>query len=440
MPNIKSQLINLWQTALGVGFNPEMDYTQQMKLFALNAFLFMGIILTLFFVIVFALVGSYSALQGLAILPILVVVFYLNSKAQYKLARILVIYGLLFLVLVLALADRRTGTEYILIAIGCCSVSVFDRPLSVLIAFLGAFGCYSLYIWFDATHSFVADPSVPYIFVQNALMFLSGFAVMAQSFALRSLIDTYSKSLSLANEEIKFVNEKLKTSNEELLTFSEQLYVRVKQQSAELQAYLDAININLLSATTDWTGHIIRVNDPLTEATGHSSKELVSHNFQLFTIDYETSFEHILHIVHTGQSWRGEVKIKTKAESFLWVDMVVIPVNGQLEVQPYLLLLALSISERKQLEEQNLKAISALESVAFRTSHEVRGPLARIIGLTDLLNKDAVEFAEINYVSQQLIASCKQLDLATRALTVFVNEYQGNSAQTDSDNKKSIIP
>ncbi|QHT68801.1 PAS domain S-box protein [Rhodocytophaga rosea] len=438
MANIKSQLLNLWQTALRIGFNPAMDYTQQMKLFALNAFLFMGIILTLFFVIVFTMLGSYSALQGLAILPILSLVFYLNSKAQYTLARIVVIYGLLFLILMLAIADRRTGTEYILIAIGCCSVSVFDRPFSVLFAFLSAFGCYSVYIWFDATHSFVADPSVPYIFVQNALMFLSGFAVMAQSFALRSLIDTYSKSLSLANEEVKSVNEKLKTSNEELLTFSEQLDVRVKQQSAELQAYLDAININLLSATTDWTGHIIRVNDPLTEATSFSSQELINRNFQLFTIEdhHETSFEHILHIVHTGQSWRGEVKIKTKAESFLWVDMVVIPVKAQPEVQPYLLLLALSISERKQLEEQNLKAISALESVAFRTSHEVRGPLARIIGLTDLLNKDAIEFAEINYVSQQLIASCKQLDLATRDLTIFVNEYQGNTASNDSDTKK----
>ena len=422
-----TRLADYWNILLRIGYDPKMDYGQQMRLFALNTFLFISIVLTLLFVATFVLLGSYSALQGLSVIPVLTLILYLNSKRKLKLAGFLVIYALIALILILALLDRRTGTEYVLIALGCCSVVVFDKLINILIAFFTAFACYVFYAWYDATYPFVADPEVPYIIIQNSLMFLSGFGVIAQSLAFRALINRYADSLKLANGEIKSVNDALKYSNDQLLTFSENLDLLVKQKSAELQAYMDAINVNLYAATTDWHGNFIMVNDPLVGVTGYTTKELIGQNFLLLNSDQHgpSEIDRMFATVHAHKTWRGEVKCKRKNGAYLWVDMVIMPVKAQNQASPYLLILALSISERKELEEKNRQALSALASVAFRTSHEIKGPLARIMGLTNILSKGFYNKDEMPYITTQLAYCSNELDMATHDLTVFVNEHQG---------------
>ena len=101
---------------LRVGFDQTMDPIQQMRLFAINAFVLICLAMTLTFVIVFVALGSYSALQGLTFIPFMMLIFYLNSKSRFQAANAIVTYGMIVLALLLALADRRTGTEYILIA------------------------------------------------------------------------------------------------------------------------------------------------------------------------------------------------------------------------------------------------------------------------------------------------------------------------------------
>ncbi len=147
-------------------------------------------------------------------------------------------YGLLILVLSLSIAERRTGTEYVLIAIGCCSVTIFQRLSAIVTAFMAAFCCYVFYSWYDSTHVFYPNPSIPYAFARNSIMFISGLVVVAQSVVFRFLIHRYALVLTDANGEIATINEELRASNEELQAFSENLDLMVRQKSAELQPIL----------------------------------------------------------------------------------------------------------------------------------------------------------------------------------------------------------
>ncbi len=430
---MKSFIVTYWNTALQVGITPDMDYTDQMRLFVLNAFLVISITILIPFVIVFVLLGSYSALQGLFFLPIVLFVFYLNAIGHFKIARVLAIYSLMLVTLALALADRRTGTEYILIAIGCCSALVFENPVAVAASFLSAILCYAVYIWFDTTHPFVADPTIPYTAVQVSIMAFSAFVVIAQSLAFRSLISKYSQSLKAANQEIQTVNEELTSSNEELVTLADQLDWIVKQKSSELQSYQDAININIYSALTNLKGDILKVNDPLLAISGYTLEELTGKNFRILNSGHhpEHFFKKLYETIHTGESWRGEVKNKSKNGKTFWIDMVIMPIKNEKNTLIYFLALALPITDRKEAQEKQEETASMLESIAFRTSHKVRGPLARIVGLTNLLEKDAIHETEIKFISQKMIESSKELDLATHDLNVFVNEYTNTFLNTD---------
>lgn len=432
-------LVKYWHAALRIGLDPSMDYTQQTRLFVINAFLWISLGLTILFVSVFVSLGSYSALQGLLVIPVLLLIFYFNSRSLLSISRAFVTYGLMVLVLGLALADRRTGTEYILIALGCCSVVVYEKLISVVFAFLFAFACYVAYIWYDTTHPFVPDPSLPYMLAQNSLMFLSGFAVLAQSLVFRALINGYADRLRQASQEIQSVNEELQASNEELLSFTENLDSMVKEKSSELKAYLDGINVTLYSATTDLNGNILKVNDRLLEVSGYTESELIGQNFRLLDSGFHPPefFKTLYDTVHAGKSWRGEVRNKAKDGNFFWIDMVVIPAEMAGRGTFYLLVLALPVTERKKLEEEHLATVMALEDVAFQTSHKIRGPLARITGLTNLLQLDAVEKLEINYVAEKLVESSWELDKATHDLILFIYQHQNLHRVGKEDGKQN---
>lgn len=415
-----------WNVLLRIGHNTKMDYAQQMRLFALNAFLVISIGLTILFVTVFTMLGSYSALQGLSVLPALGFILYLNARRKLKLARVVVIYLLLALVLVLALLDRRTGTEYILIALGCCSVVVFDRITAILASFIVAFSCYAFYTWYDATYVFVADPNVPYLLLQNSLMFLCSFAVVAQSLAFRALVNKYAHGLKLAHDETQALNEELMVSNEELKRFSENLDLMVRQKSAQLQAYNDAINMNTFSVTLSHEGRFLSVNDPFVSASDYTREELIGQHYRIFNTDQFTKEQLIerYNWMIAGNTWAGELKYKGKTGSIFWIDCVVMPIRDMDGAIKEFLSLGIPITERKDLEEKNLAAAVALENIAFRTSHNVRGPLARITGLTALLKKNLVEKNEVNYVAQKLVESSTELEKSIHELTVFVNNHQ----------------
>lgn len=424
-------MINLkryWNSVLRIGYQPWMNETQEMRLFTLNAFIAISSVLTILFVVVFTSLGSLMALQGLIVLPALFIVMYFNYKGKYAIAQFLVIYLLLFLVLALALADRRTGTEYILIALGCSAAMLFERLSTIVISFLAAFGCYVFYTWYDATRPFTPDPNTPYLLIENSLMFLSGLAVAVQSLVYRNLIKRYSHSLKIANDEIGAKNEELKASNEKLTTFSENLDSMVKQKSTELQAYIDAINVNIYSSISDLDGIFLEVNEQVVATSGYSRNELIGSHFSKLSTDRYTK-EYFLErrsILMEGKSWRGEVEHAAKDGQRHWFDIVVIPLRDNYGTINSFLTLGMPITERKKNEQMKNETSQLLETIAFRASHKIRGPLATIDGLTMLLQKKLVSQEEFEQVARWLAASNQDLKDATTELVKFVNEHPIN--------------
>lgn len=426
MKTSEKRLWDLWNSILHIGHVKGMDQMQEMRLFTLNAFVVMASGLTLLFVIVFTLVGSYTALQGLFVLPAFFVVGYCNYKRKHTLAKILVIYLLLFLVLALALADRRTGTEYILIALGCTSVLLFERMAMILGSFVVALACYFFYSWYDATHVFVPDPSTPYVYVQNSLVLLSGVAIVGQSLVFRSLLKKYANSLKVANDEIGAVNEELKASNEELLSFSENLDLLVKQKSTELQAYIDAVNVNLYSAISDLQGVFTEVNQQIVLTSGYTREELVGvHYSKIGSGNYPHSyFLERRRVLMEGHSWRGEVEHKTKNGALLWFDCVIIPMRGLDGAIRSFLTLGLPITERKLHERMRDETNELLETIAFRASHNIRGPMARIKGLANLIEFNLLSESEHKTVASKFATCTEELNIATSELVNFVYDHQ----------------
>jgi PAS domain S-box-containing protein len=418
-------LLKIWNGIMHIGHSHALDQKEEIRLRTLNAFAFASILLVIVFAVIFVSIGSYSALESLPIAAIMLVVLWLNYKQRFEAAKMVMVTCITIAVLGMALSDRRTGTEYVLIAVACASILVFDSVYKILLGFILSLACFGFYSWYDTNYAFVPDPTVPYEYMKSVVMLISASAVAIQLLIFRSLINKYAEDLQESHKKGLATNEELKASNEELHSLSEQLDWIVKQKSTELQSYLDAINVHVYSAVTDTQGTILKVNEPLTKVTGYTEEELIGKNFSLFNSGFHSDqfFKNLFLSLADGKTWRNEVKNKRKDGSFFWIDMVVIPLKSEKGNTNYFLTLALPITERKEAEEQREKTSKMLEDIAFKASHKVRGPIARIQGLMNLMDNGYLEKDEMSSISQFLKDSVAEMDVATRELTSFVNTH-----------------
>ncbi|MFN7491803.1 MAG: PAS domain S-box protein [Cyclobacteriaceae bacterium] len=418
-------LFNFWNRLLRIGHDDALNQKQLIRLHTLNAFAFASILFVLVFSAVFVSVGSYSALESLPIALVMLIVLWLNSKKRFEAAKAFMVFFLILVVLGMALSDRRTGTEYVLIVLACSSILIFDEVLKIFVGFVFSLTCFGFYLWYDTNYAFVPDPTVPYGYMKSVVMLFSACAVAVQLLVFRSLINKYAEDLQEAHKKGLTTNEELKASNDELHSLSEQLDWIVKQKSNELQSYIDAINVHVYSAVTDTSGTILKVNEPLMRVSGYNEEELIGKNISMLHAKYqEDEFFGNGTLFHSkNKTWRGEVKKKRKDGSHFWVDKVIIPLKNASVTTNYFLLLALPITERKEAEEQKERISMMLEDIAFRASHKVRGPIARIQGLMSLMENGYVKKEEMSTIFRFLKISIDEMDVTTRELTRFVNTH-----------------
>ncbi len=409
-----------------LGYRPGMEHSRAARIASINVFLLLSLVLTISFVIAFRLAGSPTVMRALIYVPLILLVLYLHSKHYLGPARVIVSYGFMLMVLTVALLERRTGTEYLLITLGCCSSLVFDKLRNVIFSFLFACACYIFYKRYDNITPFTPNPTVPYAMAETVIAIISGFIILSQSLVFRRLVREYAHKVTSSNQEIQSINEELQAANEELTAFSENLDLMVRQKSAELQAYVDAINLSLYSSVSDIQGNFIMVNEQVVSTFGYSTDELIGKPMRLLTDSYDATeifHEQQQRLMH-GKTWRGEMEYKTKSGVRHWLDCIMIPTEDSHGIIKSFLTLGLPVTERKRHDKLQKDTLTLLESIAFRASHGIRGPLARINGLSNLIRDHLVAPQEFGLIAEKMIACSQELNEATSELVAYVYSHQ----------------
>lgn len=381
----------------------------------------------------------YYVLPGF---PVYGLALLVNNEKRYILARNIIFFGSFVLFTFWGFTHRRTGAEYGLIAV-LCSIPMVYRNTKALVSLLLLVGFTLLsYVLLDKLSPFTPDPTINYPILSTFIMLVASGNILVQIFLNRQNLFKYLTLVKSKNEELaatlyekKETEVQLQKTNKELQELTEQLNWIVRQKTMELQTYVDAINVNIYSSIIDVKGNFIKINEPLLKATGYSDAELIGANYRLLDAGYsEIAYARVERIVQAGQSWRGEVKYRTKTGSYYWCDQVVIPIRTSGNAVSYYLTLGLPTTERKLNDEMRDKALNLLQKIAFQTSHNVRGPMARIQGLVSLIRHDMVAGDELKYVSKSLAESTEELNLATSDLVNFVNSNEGSFAGQQEEN------
>jgi PAS domain S-box-containing protein len=181
-----------------------------------------------------------------------------------------------------------------------------------------------------------------------------------------------------------------------------------------------ALDNSALVSITNLQGIILEVNDKFCEVSKFNRDELIgkSHNIINSRFHPNDFWVEMWKTISKGISWRADVKNKAKDGTYYWVDTVITPIfDSTGKIYKYMSV-RYEITQRKKLEEDQKILLDDLAAYAFQTSHELRGPLARMLGLTSLIDDD---YPDHSFIIENMKKTSEEMDVVIRRMNESLN-------------------
>ncbi|HET8860615.1 PAS domain S-box protein [Marivirga sp.] len=234
-------------------------------------------------------------------------------------------------------------------------------------------------------------------------------------------VNIFSHSTLYKGKQCRIVNA---------ININEKLMAEIERENFE-KALDKAASVSI----TGINGHIQEVNSEFCRVSGYTSSELIGKPIEILESGYhEPKFWNEMWAkINAGEIWRADINNKTKSAKDYWVDVVISPIkNHQGEVYKFMSI-SYDITEKKKLEITQQKLLDDFTEYAFQTSHELRGPLTSMMGLTVLFKK----YDDPTYLVEKLKSTADKMDLVIRKMNDSLSRTALSLIQEKRDNQSS---
>lgn len=195
------------------------------------------------------------------------------------------------------------------------------------------------------------------------------------------------KVLLLSLRQVKYENFLARIISAIDISEKKQHDILMAERLQEKTNFRNALDNSTLLTSWDLEGIILDVNEKFCECSGYCKEEVIGKSYLILDSGQQADnfWSGMWEVLKTGDAWREEVRFKRKDGTYCWVEVTINPVRNAEGVVYEYLLVGHNISKRKELLLMKENLLTDLTEYAFLTSHKLRGPLARLLGLINLL-------------------------------------------------------
>lgn len=200
----------------------------------------------------------------------------------------------------------------------------------------------------------------------------------------------------------------------ENLTRSEARYRALVENQPDLMSLCDAHGTRLF------------VNDRYAEFMGMHKSELIGTNirqlpFGGISVDV---INKVFQMTNERKEMTEVFQLENSNGEKVWVSVLVRGIFDEQGNLFEILTIGRDVTDLKKAEIKLSKYIEDLERIAFMTSHNVRSPIATMLGLVELLRLNAIHTDQWGSVFTSFDKCINDLDRYTKELGVFINQSQ----------------
>ena len=213
----------------------------------------------------------------------------------------------------------------------------------------------------------------------------------------------------------------------------------LKESERNHRTLVESINEGLVYV--DAAGYVVFVNDRVCQMLGYTSEELVGKeaaNPHLFDKNYRNLIRR-----KRGQRTgtpavnQYELPIRTSNQETRWMLVNGHTVFNDRNETVGSLVTLVDITDRKRAEEKLQRVNQELKTFIYRASHDLRGPLASVLGLTNLAQMQVNDGEALKFFDY-IRVSVSKLDRTLKALTDVANITQAVEDFTEIDFQRLI--
>lgn len=146
-------------------------------------------------------------------------------------------------------------------------------------------------------------------------------------------------------------------------------------------------------------GDFLYISPAVYQITGFLPEEVIGKNLKEFLHPEDV---HKIHRQNHGSNIKAnhfECRIRKKNGEYVWIEsantFIYNKITNELEA---IIAISRDNSERKELEEKLEEKIKELDTFIYRSSHDLKGPLASLMGLVNIAKNEVKDAAAIQYM------------------------------------------
>ncbi len=201
--------------------------------------------------------------------------------------------------------------------------------------------------------------------------------------------------------------------------------------------FRNALNRSAVISITDLEGTILDVNRAFCQLSKFSKHEVIGKKHSIVSAEIHDAafFEEMWVKLKSGKSWRGEICNRAKDDTLYWLEMIINPIQDESGKVYQYLAVSYPISQRKKAEKEKQELLERLAHYAFMNSHNLRRPLANILGLVSLFNSEDADFDQ--KIIEKLRISALELDKIIHTMNDLLRSNELKNIDSFSAPKRS---